>query len=89
MNLPTRTYTKGDLVVEWYPELCVHCQKCIQGLPEVFDMNKKPWVDLARADDSAIINQVLECPSGALKYYDSEPEEFDIAIKEDFEEPEQ
>ena len=54
----------------------MHCQKCIQGLPEVFDMDKKPWVDLARADDSAIINQVLECPSGALTYTDSEEADF-------------
>lgn len=87
MTPPTRTYTKGSLSVEWRPELCVHCQKCIQGLPEVFDMDKKPWVDLTRADDSAIINQVLECPSGALTYTDSEEADFDIAIKEDFGDP--
>lgn len=66
MSTPTRTYTKGLLVVEWYPEKCVHCQSCITGLPNVFDMNKRPWVNLDGATEEEIREQVKQCPDGAL-----------------------
>jgi hypothetical protein len=37
-------------------------------LPTVFDPEKKPWVNVAGADPSEIIEVINKCPSGALQY---------------------
>lgn len=66
MSKPTRTYTLDDLIVEWRPELCCHCQNCHQGLPQVFNPEARPWVNLQGADPQEIRNQVAQCPTGAL-----------------------
>lgn len=67
MTKPTRTYKRGNLTVEWRAELCTHCEGCITGLPEVFDLNKRPWVNLAGATVQQVWDQCCECPSGALR----------------------
>lgn len=66
MSQPTRTYTKGLLIVEWRPEKCVHCQSCVIGLPTVFNLEKRPWVNLEGATEEEIRTQVSQCPDGAL-----------------------
>lgn len=66
MNAPTRTYTNGEVTVEWRPELCTHCENCFRGLPTVFDPSKRPWVNLQGATSDQITKQVGECPSKAL-----------------------
>lgn len=63
---PTRVYKTEEIAVEWRPELCVHCRVCITGLPQVFDMNARPWVNIGGASSAEITRQVGECPSGAL-----------------------
>lgn len=71
MTTPTRSYTNGTITVDWRPELCVHCQACINGLPEVFDLNKRPWVNIHGATSERIVEQVKQCPDGALSVRDS------------------
>jgi putative redox protein len=66
MSPPTRVYKTDEVTVEWRPELCIHCQACITGLPEVFDMAKRPWVNISGASADKIRRQVGECPSKAL-----------------------
>jgi putative redox protein len=66
MSQPTRTYTNGEVTVEWRPELCIHCRKCVEGLPQVFDLDKKPWVNIHGATSAEIRKQVAQCPNGAL-----------------------
>lgn len=66
MTTPTRTYTNGEITVEWRPEKCVHCQACINGLPAVFNMEARPWVNMNGATIEEIKRQVAECPDGAL-----------------------
>lgn len=63
---PTRTYESADVVVEWRDWLCKKCHACADGLPEVFDPGRKPWVDLSRSDAESVILQVGKCPSKAL-----------------------
>lgn len=70
MSEPTRTYSNDEIKVEWHHERCVHCENCIKGLPQVFDMQKRPWVDLSKATSDEIIKQVAECPDGALQVVD-------------------
>lgn len=64
----TRTYRNEQLAVLWQPALCTHCEACWRGLPEVFDMNARPWVKIDGATPEEIANQIDECPSGALSY---------------------
>lgn len=66
MNPPTRTYSKDGTHVDWRPELCTHCQECTNGLPSVFDLTKRPWVNMDGATMREIRLQVQKCPSGAL-----------------------
>ena len=67
MSEPTRTYYNAGIIVEWREELCVHCGACVEGLPAVFDLSKRPWVNVGAASPEAVAEQVDECPSGALK----------------------
>lgn len=62
-----REYTKGSLVVLWDSDLCTHCEACWRGLPSVFNPESRPWVNLEEASTPDIIDQVVKCPSGALK----------------------
>lgn len=64
----SREYKTDDLIVYWYPKLCSHSTKCLNMLPQVFDMNKRPWVNINAADPIEIIRTVDACPSGALRY---------------------
>lgn len=64
----TRHYTKGDLTVTWKPDLCQHSGICARGLKEVFKPRESPWINMDGADAERIIEQVKQCPSGALSF---------------------
>jgi uncharacterized Fe-S cluster protein YjdI len=68
-----KKYTEGDLTVIWQPEKCIHSEKCFKGMPEVFNPDRRPWIDPAAADPDAIRKQINACPSGALSYENMEP----------------
>ena len=59
-------YGNGELTVVWKPRLCIHSRKCWEGLPSVFDPDKRPWVTITGARSGEIAAQVRQCPSGAL-----------------------
>ena len=61
-------YKNDKLVVRYDPAICIHAGACVRGLPSVFNVSKKPWIDVNGASPAAIIEQVKECPSGALTY---------------------
>ena len=61
-----RIYTKGTLQIRWQSDLCTHCETCWRGLPEVFEPEARPWVNLEGAASPDIVDQVVKCPSGAL-----------------------
>lgn len=63
---PTRTYTKGNLQVLWFPERCIHSEDCWNSLPKVFDPSQRPWVKLENGTDEEIIKVCENCPSNAL-----------------------
>ena len=48
--------------------ICTHSANCVNGLKEVFNPQKRPWVDLSGADVDRIKKQIEACPSGALSY---------------------
>lgn len=59
-------YTNGEVTVVWQPHLCTHSTACLNGLPQVFDLGRRPWVTIDGASTQAIRDQVARCPSGAL-----------------------
>lgn len=61
-----REYKKEDIFVVFDSDRCVHSGVCVKGLPEVFCIKAKPWIQVEGADKDSIIKQVSECPSGAL-----------------------
>ena len=59
-------YKKSDKVVVRYdPAICIHA---VRGLPSVFSLSRKPWIDVNAATAAEINEQVKRCPSGALSY---------------------
>lgn len=65
----TKKYTNGEVTVVWQPHLCIHSAKCFKGLPSVFDPRKRPWVTPEGSTTENIIQQIEQCPSGALSYH--------------------
>lgn len=63
-----KKYSNDEVTIVWKPELCTHASRCWKGLPEVFKPKEKPWIVPEGSDSEAIINQVKQCPSGALSY---------------------
>lgn len=61
-----KEYTNGEATVVWKPELCIHSGICLRGLPKVFNLQKRPWVNMDGATSEQIVNLVRECPSKAL-----------------------
>jgi len=61
-----KEYSNTDITVVWQPKKCIHSKKCWNGLGDVFNPKIKPWIDLTKAESQRIVEQVKECPSGAL-----------------------
>lgn len=81
-----KNYTNGEVTIVWQPKMCIHSAKCWRGensLPEVFDPTKKPWIKPEGSSSERIIQQVKNCPSGAISYYmNNEKEENQSIISE-------
>jgi CDGSH-type Zn-finger protein/uncharacterized Fe-S cluster protein YjdI len=63
-----RDYETEAIRVHWDSSRCIHTAICLQRLPDVFDVQRRPWVDLDAADADAIADTVERCPTGALRY---------------------
>ena len=63
-----KAYENDEIIVFWKPDLCEHATECIMGNNNVFDVSRRPWVDLSQAPASEIAEIIDKCPSGALKY---------------------
>ncbi|HWO02896.1 MAG TPA: (4Fe-4S)-binding protein [Blastocatellia bacterium] len=64
-----KKYSNGEVTVVWQPAKCIHSTICYRELPEVFDPNKRPWVNALGATTEKIVAQVRRCPSGALSFF--------------------
>lgn len=62
----TIRYTGREVTILWKPHLCIHSKKCWQDLPAVFSPGERPWIHPDGAEGQRIIDQVRQCPSGAL-----------------------
>ena len=65
----TKEYSNGETTIVWKPAKCIHSGICVKGLPNVFQPEERPWIKIDAAPTDALVNQVKQCPSGALSYY--------------------
>lgn len=68
----TKTYANNGLTIVWKPDLCIHAGNCARGLPNVFQSREKPWIRQHEAYSQQIVDQIGQCPSGALSYYNNQ-----------------
>lgn len=68
MEKRVQAYSKDGFTVYFDPNVCMHSAKCVNGLPSVFDISKKRWINVKGADREDIMTQIDKCPSGALSY---------------------
>ena len=61
-------YPQKDITVIWKPKLCKHAGICVKMLPQVYNPKDRPWIKPDNASGEALINQINNCPSGALGY---------------------
>ena len=63
-----QVYQAEHITVTFDPNLCVHSARCLSGLPAVFDVGRRKWIDAAAAPAEDIARVIDQCPSGALGY---------------------
>ena len=63
-----QTYEGEHIAVTFDPNLCIHSAKCLSGLPAVFDVRRRRWIDVFAAPADAIAGVIDRCPSRALRY---------------------
>src|SRR5216110_1107837 len=63
-----KSYSTAAITVQFEPRRCIHAAACVFGLPEVFDPERRPWIDPQRAGADAIAGVVARCPTGALHF---------------------
>jgi uncharacterized Fe-S cluster protein YjdI len=63
-----KKYSEDEITVYWDPKKCIHSTNCVKNLPEVFDPDKSPWINLKGASSQEIMSAIDKCPSGALSY---------------------
>ncbi len=64
----SKEYTNGEVTIIWKSDLCIHAGLCARNLSSVFQPKERPWIKPEGASTEAIIEQVKQCPSGALSY---------------------
>ncbi len=69
-----KEYSCEGLIVKWNPEKCIHAKECVNGLPQVFDHDSRPWINMQGASPEEIMKVIDRCPSGALTYQEKAPE---------------
>ncbi|MGC1203465.1 MAG: (4Fe-4S)-binding protein [Flavobacteriaceae bacterium] len=70
-----KEYTNGEVTIIWQPDKCIHSGICVRGLPNVFRPKVRPWLRIDGASTEELVNQVKQCPSGALSFYMNDVED--------------
>ncbi|MDT0268687.1 (4Fe-4S)-binding protein [Streptomyces sp. DSM 44915] len=63
-----KAYQGQGITVTFEAGRCQHAAECVHGLPEVFDITKRPWIQPDAATPDRLAEVVRRCPSGALRY---------------------
>ena len=63
-----KAYGAPGVTVYYERGRCLHFAECVRGLPQVFDVKKRPWIQPENASAEQVAEVVRRCPSGALHY---------------------
>jgi diguanylate cyclase (GGDEF)-like protein len=63
-----RKHGAAGIDVYFDARLCTHAERCVAGLPAVFQADARPWIQPANAAPDEIAAVVGQCPTGALHY---------------------
>lgn len=85
-----KDYRSEGITVSFDVGRCIHSKECIHSLPEVFDVEKRPWIRPDNSDPETVAEVVTRCPTGALQFVRKDggeeepvPEENIIAVAKD------
>src|SRR5207248_3816380 len=72
-----KVYRGRDIEVSFDLDICIHVGECLRGDPNVFRLDRRPWVLPDEADPDVVKTGIERCPSGALLYrrLDGKPQE--------------
>jgi len=73
-----KEYTNNEITIVWKPDLCIHSAECVKGLPQVFNPQKRPWIDIKAANSAELMETIDKCPSGALTYKNKSGEKEEV-----------
>lgn len=60
---------RGDKIdVYFNSQVCIHSGNCVRGNHNVFNLQRRPWIDANGAEYTEVMRLVDNCPSGALQY---------------------
>ncbi|MBO6795196.1 MAG: CDGSH iron-sulfur domain-containing protein [Balneolaceae bacterium] len=62
------TYESDEITVTWDKFKCIHAKECVHGLPGVFNINEKPWIQPGKSNADKVAEVVMKCPTGALQF---------------------
>ncbi|MCM2386836.1 (4Fe-4S)-binding protein [Streptomyces albipurpureus] len=64
-----KEYPGREITVTFASRRCLHAAECVRGLPQVFDLERRPWISPDDAPADLVAEIVRRCPSGALRYW--------------------
>src|SRR4051812_22019496 len=62
-----KEYEGREVTVTFESRRCLHAAECVRGIPHVFDLASRPWVQPDGAAADRVAEVVRRCPSGALQ----------------------
>lgn len=68
MKKKIHTYEGEEITVTYDTKRCIHAGECTRGLPDVFDIDKSPWIQPDQAPADTVADVIEKCPTGALQY---------------------
>ncbi|MBZ0296525.1 MAG: CDGSH iron-sulfur domain-containing protein [Anaerolineae bacterium] len=63
-----RRYTGNQVDITYNIKRCIHAEYCVKHLSDVFDKQKRPWINADGAPVEDVAAVIEQCPSGALHY---------------------
>jgi uncharacterized Fe-S cluster protein YjdI len=72
INEGFKRYQGQKINVYFNSQICQHSGNCVRGNHQVFNLQRRPWIDADGASPQEIIRLVDNCPSGALQYIEKE-----------------
>ena len=68
--MAAKQYPGEKATISYDMRRCIHAAACVKGNAQVFDANRKPWVEPDAAPPEELAAVVERCPSGALSIAD-------------------